>query len=172
VAITGTTIAGNSAAYAAGLNEYTNMGVGSLDMVNVTVANHQGTALEIDDAVGGSLENCTVAGNVTGLGAGGKLSLANTILAGNTTANCTESHADLGGNVQFPEGGMACAAGVIFADPKLGPLADNGGPIHAMTLLPGAGSSAIEAGKSCPSIDERGDPRPSTGCTSGACEVE
>jgi hypothetical protein len=31
----------HSAAYAAGVNEYTDMGVGSLDMVNVTMANHE-----------------------------------------------------------------------------------------------------------------------------------
>jgi hypothetical protein len=171
-AITGTTIADNAAAYAAGLNEYTNMGVGSLAMINVTLANHQGTALEIADDVSGSLENCTVAGNVTGLSGGMELSLANTIIAGNTTANCTESHTDGGGNVQFPQGGTACAMGVVFGDPKLGALADNGGPIDAMTMLPGTGSAAIMAGKSCPMIDERGDPRPATGCTSGACQVE
>jgi hypothetical protein len=171
-AITGTTIAGNSAAYAAGLNEYLDMGGGSLAMVNVTLAGHQGTALELDDGLLGSLTNCTVAGNLTGLSGGGKLTLANTLIAGNTTANCSESHPDMGGNVQFPMGGTACAAGVSFGDPKLGTLADNGGPIGAMTMLPGAGSSAIKAGKSCPAIDERGDPRPATGCTSGACEVE
>jgi hypothetical protein len=172
VAITGTTIANNSAAYAAGLNEYTNQGVGSLDMVNVTVANHPGTGLEIADDVGGTLARCTLAANVTGLSGGGKLSLADTILASNTTANCTESHAGSGGNLQFPEGGTACAAGIVFGDPQLGPLADNGGPVPAMTMLPGAGSQAIKAGTTCPAIDERGDPRPSTGCTSGACEVE
>jgi hypothetical protein len=172
VAITGTTIADNAAAYAAGLNEYTDMGGGSLEMVNVTVAGHMGTGLEIADDVGGSLENCTVAGNLTGLSGGGALSLANTIVSGNTTANCTESHADKGGNVQFPTGGTACAKGAAFGDPVLGPLADNGGPVDVTTMLPGAGSKALGAGKSCPAIDERGDPRPATGCTSGACQVE
>lgn len=172
VAITGSTISGNSAAYAPGLNEYLDMGGGSLAMVNVTIAGHQGTALELDASLDGSLENCTVAGNETGLSGGGKVSLANTIIAGNTTANCTQTYVDMGGNVQFPAGGTACAAGAAQGDPKLGPLADNGGAIHAMTMLPGAGSSAIMAGKSCPAIDERGDPRPATGCTSGACEVQ
>jgi hypothetical protein len=45
-------------------------------------------------------------------------------------------------------------------DPKLGPLADNGGPTLTMALLPG--SPAIDAGNTslAPATDQRGVPRP------------
>ena len=47
-----------------------------------------------------------------------------------------------------------------FPDPKLGPLADNGGPTLTMALLPG--SPAIDAGNTslAPATDQRGFPRP------------
>ncbi len=49
---------------------------------------------------------------------------------------------------------------ISFADPKLGPLADNGGPTWTMALLPG--SPAIDAGNTslAPATDQRGLPRP------------
>lgn len=52
------------------------------------------------------------------------------------------------------------AGGDSFADPKLGPLADNGGPTLTMALLPG--SPAIDAGNTsvAPGTDQRGFPRP------------
>jgi hypothetical protein len=52
------------------------------------------------------------------------------------------------------------AGGDTFTDPKLGPLADNGGPTLTMALLPG--SPAIDAGDTAaaPPIDQRGIPRP------------
>ncbi len=62
-----------------------------------------------------------------------------------------------------------CVTGIDFADPQLGGLANNGGP--TMTALPAAGSPVIGAGKGCPATDQRGNPRPSTGCTAGAVEV-
>jgi len=45
-------------------------------------------------------------------------------------------------------------------EPKLGPLADNGGPTLTMALLPG--SPAIDAGDTslAPATDQRGFPRP------------
>jgi hypothetical protein len=50
--------------------------------------------------------------------------------------------------------------GETFPDPKLGPLADNGGPTLTMALLPG--SPAIDAGNTslAPATDQRGFPRP------------
>ncbi len=47
-----------------------------------------------------------------------------------------------------------------FADPKLGPLANNGGPTLTMALLPG--SPAIDAGNTslAPASDQRGFRRP------------
>jgi hypothetical protein len=50
--------------------------------------------------------------------------------------------------------------GDTFPDPKLGPLADNGGPTLTMALLPG--SPAIDAGDTslAPTTDQRDFPRP------------
>jgi hypothetical protein len=52
------------------------------------------------------------------------------------------------------------AGGDSFTDPKLGPLANNGGPTLTMALLPG--SPAIDAWNTSlsPSTDQRGFPRP------------
>jgi hypothetical protein len=52
------------------------------------------------------------------------------------------------------------AGGDSFTDPKLGPLADNGGPTLTVALLPG--SPAIDAGNTslAPATDQRGVPRP------------
>jgi hypothetical protein len=52
------------------------------------------------------------------------------------------------------------AGGDTFTDPKLGPLADNGGPTLTMALLPG--SPAIDAGNTslAPATDQRGFSRP------------
>jgi hypothetical protein len=52
------------------------------------------------------------------------------------------------------------AGGDTFPDPKLGPLADNGGPTLTMALLPG--SPAIDAGNTslAPATDQRGFSRP------------
>jgi hypothetical protein len=52
------------------------------------------------------------------------------------------------------------AGGDSFTDPKLGPLANNGGPTLTVALLPG--SPAIDAGNTllAPVTDQRGFPRP------------
>jgi hypothetical protein len=62
-----------------------------------------------------------------------------------------------------------CVTGIDFVDPALGALADNGGP--TMTALPAAGSPVIGAGMGCPAKDQRGNPRPASGCTAGAVEA-
>jgi predicted outer membrane repeat protein len=61
-----------------------------------------------------------------------------------------------------------CTPTTQFADPMLGALGDHGGA--AATELPAAGSPAIGAGVTCPPSDQRGMPRPATGCTSGSVE--
>ena len=62
----------------------------------------------------------------------------------------------------------------INADPKLGPLQDNGGPTQTMAL--GTGGPAIDqvpaADAGCPASDQRGVLRPfGSGCDIGAYEV-
>lgn len=89
-----------------------------------------------------------------------------------------------GGNLQFPRTKTpdfnndvnnlitTPDTAILFADPLLGPLADNGGPTR--TLLPAAGSPAINAGgaTACPGLDQRGVLRPQgAACDIGAAEV-
>jgi hypothetical protein len=110
------------------------------------------------------------------------IGLRNTVLSGNTTPNqysalaCTEPLIDRGGNVQWPQakpgGGddVPCADGVLFADPLLRPLADNGGPTQTMALDPA--SPAVDHGVDCPppETDQRGVARVGA-CDSGAFEI-
>jgi len=79
------------------------------------------------------------------------------------------------GNVQWPQthlvgGGddAPCTPTVTFADPLLGTLGDHGGA--SPTLVPDATGPAHGAGVMCPPTDQRGMPRPATGCTSGSVE--
>ena len=75
-------------------------------------------------------------------------------------------------NVALP-GDPSCAGPRLDGDPRLGPLAANGGP--TLTLAPGPGSAAVNAlaGSACPAIDQRGLPRPRLGgCDAGAVEVQ
>jgi hypothetical protein len=80
------------------------------------------------------------------------------------------------GNLQWPptrngpneQPDNPCTPDIDFADAALAPLSDNGGPTP--TMMPPPGSPAIGAGDDCPEIDQRGQPRPPTGCTAGAVE--
>jgi hypothetical protein len=167
------TVSGNVAGFAAGVFVVPNAGVANaLAMVNDTLSGNQGTALEIDTAITGSILNSTIAGNTRGISSGPMVSLKNTIVSGNSSGNCGSTHPSGGGNIAFPAGGTACTSDVTVGDPALGALGDNGGPAHTLTMLPAAGSAAIGAGHDCPATDQRGDTRPAQGCTSGAVEAQ
>jgi hypothetical protein len=114
-----------------------------------------------------------IAGNPT-------LALVGDLFDGNTAQNpgapmqCQVTGTG-GGNLQWPmnhavgNGADApCTPTTTFADPMLGALADHGGATE--TIAPAAGSPAIGAGVMCPPTDQRGMPRPPTGCTSGSVE--
>ncbi|MBX7192035.1 MAG: right-handed parallel beta-helix repeat-containing protein [Sandaracinaceae bacterium] len=124
-------------------------------------------------------DNAADYGPVIFQGSSGHVRLTDTIFANNRTDNafsalaCHETFEDGGGNVQWPatkNNGNAdtpCAAGVLFADPRLGPLADHGGPTHTMALS--VGSAALGHAVVCEGWDQRGTPR-SAPCDSGAYE--
>jgi CSLREA domain-containing protein len=106
--------------------------------------------------------------------------LHNAIVAGNTAAaqgDC--SGAVRSGGYNLLGNGFDCidftaahhdAVGTPAApiDPKLGPLAGNGGPTPTHALL--AGSPALGFGNDCTEADQRGQDRPAAGCDSGAYE--
>jgi CSLREA domain-containing protein len=99
--------------------------------------------------------------------------LRNTLLSSNQFGNCAgTAPTDLGHNLSF--GPSGCTLTFATGDPKLGALADNGGPVKTMAL--GSGSAAIDqvpaTGAGCPATDERGVTRPAgAACDIGAYEV-
>ncbi|MBX3081060.1 MAG: hypothetical protein KF716_05455 [Anaerolineae bacterium] len=79
------------------------------------------------------------------IGGQGAVILRNTLLTTTQGDNCLTAGFtvnDGGNNVQYPT--ASCGVGIPVADPKIGPLADNGGLTQTMALLPG--SPAIDAG--------------------------
>jgi hypothetical protein len=131
------------------------------------------------------LTNCTIAFNSSdgGSGAGGGAGTSpggkggngmavgglqtangisvNCLLAGNSPTNGTSGLIDAGHNLSSD---ASCAftniGSMNSTDPRLGPLANNGGPTLTLALLPG--SPAIDAGdaSAAPDTDQRGFPRP------------
>jgi hypothetical protein len=141
---------------------------------------------------GGTLTNCTFADNHADAGPGffgaaiagnTALTIRNSLFANNTSQDCGAPMACADGmstgeaDLQWPDSHLACngpdtacATNTTFADPKLGPLVDQGGPTQ--TMAPAAGSPAIGLGKNCPAADQRGRPRKTPdGCTAGAYEA-
>jgi uncharacterized repeat protein (TIGR01451 family) len=116
-----------------------------------------------------------------------RTTLRASIVADNTAANggqpwglyqnCTHTLADGGFNLQWPKltssGGTdtACAGGVTFAAPLLGPLAANGGPTARFRPVTAAPRSTGSRADAPPSTDQRGYSRPfGSRCDSGAVE--
>lgn len=96
---------------------------------------------------------------VGGLAGAGRL--FNTLVASNHPVNGQGLFTDSGHNLSSDDScAFTNATSLNNTDPKLGPLADNGGPTLTMALLPG--SPAIDAGDptSATPTDQRGVPRP------------
>jgi hypothetical protein len=143
----------------------------------------EGGALAAGPGATATLQSDTIDANTVGsaaggLGAGianeGAMSIAGTIVAGNTggTGNCSNqgtlsAHASLEG----PAGQTSCGFDLPSADPRLGGLTANGGATE--TQAPAADSPALRAVTApayCPAIDQRGAKRPAGGCDVGAYE--
>jgi hypothetical protein len=196
LAITNSTVSNNSAPSGGGIQASNS----AVALINVTFAKNAATAGP-GGAVTlwggyGKFTNCTLAGNsanggAKGIGAalGGEsatLEINNTIFDGNITQNadsgmsCETTGTGSGSSdLQWPQnhvvGGSAdipCVTGITFADANLGPLQLQSASDLAQTMLPAAGSPAIGLGRNCPATDQRGKPRPATGCTAGAVEVQ
>jgi hypothetical protein len=116
-------------------------------------------------------------------GSGGWLQCLNTIIALNSgdAPDVSGTFISLGHNLigvtnggsGFPAIGDQVGSSASPLDPKLAPLADNGGPTFTLALLPG--SPAIDAGTATdvPLIDQRGVPRPQgAGVDIGAFEYQ
>lgn len=124
--------------------------------------------------------NCTFLGNTMGADNDG---MFNTGGSSPIITNCifwgSENQTLIVGSDSSPtfswcvvQGGLIGGKNIIDADPKLGPLADNGGPTK--TCAPGKGSSAIDGGtaEGAPPTDQRGVSRPQGGGIDiGAVEI-
>lgn len=192
LSISGSTISGNTATGGA-----TAIGGGILaqapvSIENSTVAGNTAQSSGTNDTGGGilaqstvTLDSVTVVGNAAdnagGIGSysGATTTVTDAILAGNSASAAANGN-DCGGTLA---GGSAllisdttgctttAVTNVIVADPLLGSLQDNGGP--TLTMLPGAGSPAIDAGATTLTTDQRGETRPvGAGPDIGAVEVQ
>lgn len=198
VTLTNSTIAGNRARSSAGVWILGHgPQKATADLTNVTITGNQtwpqadftmrgiGAGLTIDDNTDGTVLNCTIAGNDAQFGAGilrvSPLVVRNTIVSNNaenqyTPLNCTGAMFNQppgagDHNLQWPNGlkdDMDCTPGIARVDPRLGALADNGGPTRTIAPLPD--SPALAAGSDCPPTDQRGEPRKDP-CTLGAYEA-
>jgi len=166
--VTESTVSGNHAnLYGGGLYAYAKTQVafsGSTITGNAAVKNGGGIFAEIAPFIG-----------VT------QPELRDSILAGNTGSpqrDCTGTVQSDGYNlvgdasdcIDFQSGhhDLSGINGVII-DPKLGPLASNGGPTPTHSLL--AGSPALGQSSSCNAADQRGQARPASGCDIGAFQT-
>ncbi len=145
---------------------------GPTDIINTTFANNSA------GWVGGAL---VASSNQA-------VSVKNTIFANNTADNgpndwniqqhTNRELTDLGGNIQWPAkltglgNDYNATATITIADPKLGPLQDNGNGRLTHALL--AGSAAIDAGVNtgAPTTDQNGQPRPVDGDNNGTAIVD
>jgi len=153
-----------------------NAAFGRLTLRNVTISGNDGGSLYIPTGIA-TLEFVTIAGNAGLYGiqaAPGALTIRNSILAGNSPANCYQTiTADSWGfNLSSDAScGLFQTGDKENVDPLLGPLADNGGA--TLTHLPAAASDAIDHG-SCSidvTTDQRGIARPQgEACDIGAVE--
>ena len=178
IILSNSTLSGNSAGYAGGIWSWT----GNVTLTNSTLSGNAGrTAAGSIGNAGGiwaaggnvALYSSTVSGNSAPSNNGGIFSGAggpslpvqaiNSIVAGNVAPNGDLNSALTAGSTN----------NVIGGDPKLGALANNGGP--TLTMLPLAGSPVIDAGSdgaNCPAADQRGVSRPQgPHCDIGAVEL-
>jgi hypothetical protein len=145
-----------------------------------SAASGTGGAIDTYGCGGGVVSYTTIAGNSSGL----NLPCSDLVVTGSIIAasapgpNCAGAapHESAGYNLDT---GVSCTfakpTDLTAADPRLGPLAANGGP--TLTRAPASGSPAIDHGGTratgCPAADQRGVSRPQgPACDIGAVEVQ
>jgi Leucine-rich repeat (LRR) protein len=170
------TISGNAAPQGGGL---ANMQHANTMAANTTVSeNHGGGVLNSRFAMVG-LDSCTIAGNIgastdrSGVTNWDVIYIHNTILEGNTPANCANPVFSLGYNLDSDSScELAGPSDLSGVSAQLGPLADNGGPTWTHALA--QGSPAIDTGDPAAALaaDQRGMGRPVDGDFDGAAVVD
>jgi hypothetical protein len=154
--VTNSTFSGNSASWVGG-------GIYNMGTLTVTNSTFSGNTA---DYGGGGIDN------------GGTLTLKNTILANSTSGyDCYNNGGTVTGIKNLIESNSGCGTPISSADPRLGPLANNGGLTKTFALLSGspaidAGSDAICAAAPVSNKDQRGVPRPDgLHCDIGSFEI-
>jgi CSLREA domain-containing protein len=180
--VTSSTFSGNSSANRGGGISSS----GTLTVMNSTFSGNSASVAGggIDNAAGTTtVTNGTFSGNYAGIAGGGiykaggavSVTVKNTIVANSPAGgNCSGDITNGGNNL---DSGATCLWGsnngsLSNTDPRLGPVANNGGPTQTMALL--AGSPAIGTGTNvgCPATDQRGVTRPQgSQCDLGAYEA-
>lgn len=185
--ISGSTFTGNGDTGGVGVLEIGSLGATGSAIVTSSTFTGNGTSATTGTPAavlhgGGAtttLSGLTIAGNTaTASGAalvpGNGVVIRGSILSGNVPRNCAASVSPGAASADNLQWGDTTCPGFVSGDPRLGPLASNGGA--TATLLPAAGSAAIDAippGRCGESADQRGLPRPSgPGCDVGAVEAQ
>ena len=177
ISLVNSTVSGNSASFGGGIANSPDKGGAGIGLRNTTVTGNTAT-----QQGGGIYQNGPMNDEDFG-----SLSLANSLVAGNNAPTAPDllvvsgflsgrfNLIGVGGGSSLANGVDGNQVGTAAApiDPRLGVLADHGGPTHTHALL--LGSPAIDAGSTtgCPSIDQRGVSRPQgAGCDIGSYERE
>ncbi len=163
-----------------------NMNDGTLNLTNVTLSQNEagltGGGIGNGNPSGNLLAmNVTIAYNTSLAGQdgggiyflGGVTTFINVLLAGNSAGNCDGDAIEGGMNLSSDATCQFTGYGNLYAiDPKIGPLADNGGSTLTYALLPG--SPAIDTGTEwlAPETDQRGVDRPVDGDLDGLLRVD
>ncbi len=163
--VTNCTLSSNTiaAGFGGGIFNASFSGSSTLEVINSTIANNAASQ------AGGGIHTRT-----SGAGTTATTRLRNTIVANNSLPNLATDMLSGGGPATVTSLGYNLASDngsgfltgpgdQINKDPKLGPLANNGGPTQTQALLPG--SPAIDAGTAtgAPTTDQRGVSRPKGG---------
>ena len=160
---------------------------GTLTVANSTFSGNTNTASGSNGTWSGgaifntgtsTFTNSTVANNTAPQGAGigtssGTVGLQATLLAGNTTSDCSGAVTDNGYNID-DDGSCGFTTPSISdyttLSRTLGPLANHSGPTQTIALLPANPAIQIVAAEDCPATDQRGASR-TTPCDVGAYDT-
>jgi CSLREA domain-containing protein len=191
--VTQSTVAGNTADGGGGGLALSGPAQVSESTVSGNRSNSYGGGLYVFARTKALFTGVTITGNAAANTGGGIFSevepfisvdvpeLRDSILAGNTGSpqrDCTGPVQSNGDNlvgdasdcIDFRSGHHDLAGtAAVPVDPKLGPLAENGGPTPTHALL--AGSPALGQSNSCEESDQRGQTRPASGCDIGAFQT-
>jgi hypothetical protein len=162
ITLVNSTLTGNAAERGGGIER----GYGNTILRAVTIAGNSAPAGSGIDFDGTRLVYAVATGTI----------LANDPPAGNCSRNgaallSAETLSVPGTNVDSGNGCHLRTPDVASAPPRLGPLADNGGPTMTQALLPGSAALDRYTAGDCPPTDQRGYTRPAgAACDIGAFE--